>query len=79
MMTGCSKLSKRTRRAKLKVDYLITCVVNFSKNINELEQEDFLLPEEENDEFMEDPSINQFGTDNGGGYTNMLDKWMNNL
>jgi len=33
--------------------------------------------------YEEDESINQFGTDNGGtattggGFTNMLDKWMN--
>jgi hypothetical protein len=49
---------------------------NFTKDMNELEQDDFLMPED--DVFDENPSINQFGTDTGG-YTNMLDKWLNNM
>ncbi|CDW89519.1 UNKNOWN [Stylonychia lemnae] len=49
---------------------------------NDLDQNDF---EDELNIYDEDESINQFGTDNGGtattggGFTNMLDKWMNQM
>jgi hypothetical protein len=80
MMIGCFRLSKRINDLKQKVWKLhLTYIVNFNKNINELNQDDFLMPEDEDEEFEESPSINQIGTDNGGGYTNMLDKWMTNL